>query len=45
MIFKILLPTQTDEIEEGLSKDDLAILEAFKAQVLDTAKLEGKKNA
>jgi len=44
MIFKVLLPTQTDEIDEVLSDNDLAILEAFTARVLETAKTKEKKN-
>lgn len=44
MILKVLIPTQTDEIDETLSTDDLAILEAFKERVLEAAKIKGTKN-
>ena len=44
MILKVLIPTQTDEIDETLSSDDLAILEAFKKRVLEAAKIKETKN-
>ena len=44
MIFKVLIPTQTDEIDETLSDDDLAIIEAFAAQAIKTAKTKEKKH-
>lgn len=44
MILKVLIPTQTDEIDETLSSDDLAILEAFKERVLEAAKTKETKN-
>ena len=44
MILKVLIPTQTDDVDETLSSDDLAILEAFKERVLEAAKIKGTKN-
>lgn len=44
IIFKVQIPTQIDEIDETLPDDDLAIIEGFKKQVLDTAKTKGMKN-
>ena len=44
MILKVLIPTQTDDVDETLSSDDLAILEAFKERVLEAAKTKETKN-
>ena len=44
MILKVLIPTQVDDVDEILSADDLAILEAFKKRVLEAAKIKETKN-
>lgn len=48
MILKVLIPTQIDEIDETLSSDDLAILEAFEERIRRSLekkdKSDGKKS-
>ena len=48
MILKVLIPTQIDEIDETLSSEDLAILEAFEERIRRSLekkeKSDGKKS-
>ena len=44
MILKVLIPTQADDVDETLSSDHRAILDAFKERVLEAAKTKETKN-
>ena len=44
MILKVLIPTQADDVDETLSSDHRAILDAFKERVLEAAKNKEMKN-